>query len=356
LVLAAGCSQILGVNDVTLGDGGGGGGGGDGGGGSACVMGSLIDACFHTLPAGNVTLNSPINTDTDSRCVTQAQPGGPDVCMIGGATVMVTGTVRATGKKPLVLVAVMDLTVNGVIDVSGIALNAPPAAVDQSPCPGVGNGLDGNGPGGGGGGAFGTGAKSGGQGAANTQGAGGTASTPPAYIRGGCSGGKGGNGSPSTAGLAGIGGGAVYLLAGDSIDVGDGSSINASGGGGGGGSLVGGGGGGGAGGMIGLDAPEVDVEGDVFANGAGGGGGGDTTDVGSSAFTGSLTAAAGGMAPNGASGTGGNGGVGAQAPLVGSSCPGGGCGGGGGGGSVGVIWMNYQFSTVGGNIVPDAIP
>src|SRR5215471_4013779 len=107
LLFAAGCSSLLGIQDITLGDGG------TGGDGSAnmCIAGSLFKPCFVTLPTTTVSLNGPINTDTDSRCVTSKQTGGPDACMIGGKTLNVTGTVRATGSRPLVLVAVMDLTV-----------------------------------------------------------------------------------------------------------------------------------------------------------------------------------------------------------------------------------------------------
>jgi len=364
VLLAAGCDQLLGVNDITLGDGGKQPGSDGGGGGSACIAGagqtdpmdSLFAACFQTLPSNTLAISSAIDTDSDSRCSVQHQANsGPDVCVIAAGTMTVTGSVRVTGSKPLVLAAATDLTVNGLIDVRGIAGQAAPAAADQSPCLPTGNGIFSmTSPGGGGGAGFGTGGASGG----GMGGQGGPPDTPPMYVRGGCSGGFGaGQAQGANGGARGQGGGGIYLVANNSITINSGAAIEASGGGGGG--SVDGGGGGGTGGMIGLDSPFVEVDGDVISNGGGGGGGGGTGVAGSAGSTGSLTSAAGGGGAN-LGGSGGTGGLGATAPTSGmapGNCSTPPCGGGGGGGGVGVIWMNYVGSGVnGGNIVPDAIP
>ena len=362
-MLVAGCDQLLGVNDITLGDGGKQPGSDGGGGGSACIAGagqtdamdSLFAACFQTLPSNTITITGAIDTDTDSRCSVQHQANnGPDVCVIGAGTMMVTGTVRVTGGKPLVLAATMDLTVSGLIDLRGIAGQTAPAAADQSPCLPTGNGIFSmTSPGGAGGAGFGAGGAPGG----GMGGQGGPPDSPPMYVRGGCSGGFGaGQTATSNGGARGQGGGGIYLVANNSITVNSGASIEASGGGGGGSAY--GGGGGGTGGMIGLDSPFVEVDGDVISNGGGGGGGGGSGAAGTTGSTGSLASAAGGQGVS-SGGGGGDGGIGATGPTPGGApgnCAGPPCGGGGGGGGVGVIWMNYTGAGITGNVVPDSIP
>lgn len=359
--LVAGCDQILGVNDITLGDGGTQPGGDGGGGGSACIKGagpsdSLIQPCFATLPTGDITLSSAINTDSDARCSMQHQAmSGPDVCVISAATITVNGTVRATGLHPLVIAATQAITVNGTLDVRGLTGQGAPAGADQSPCLPTGDGIyNTTNPGGGGGAGFGGAGAQGGGG--NLGGNGGPKDAQPVYVRGGCSGGTGASQTQPPTGVAGQGGGGVYLIADVSIEVSTGAVIEASGGGGGG--SVYGGGGGASGGMIGIDSPCVEVDGDVIANGGGGGAGGSNGVVGNPGSTGTLTTAAGGSG-NGIAGDGGAGGIGATGPMAGTqimNCQVAPCGSGGGGGGVGVVWMNYIGALVTGNVVPDSIP
>lgn len=104
----------------------------------------------------------------------------------------------------------------------------------------------------------------------------GAAQALPTLLRGGCRGGDGGSADNAHHGTGGNGGGAVYLIARKAINIlGD---VFASGAGG--VTTVGnlgaeeGGGGGGTGGMIGLDAPSIQIQGHVVANGGAGGGGG----------------------------------------------------------------------------------
>src|SRR5262249_29629712 len=141
------------------------------------------------------------------------------------------------------------------------------------------------GAGGGAGGSLGTRGGDGGTGDTNNNGppvgtakggVAGVVQLPPTMLRGGCPGGDGGTADASHRGPGGNGGGAVYLIAGSAIHIiGD---VFASGAGGmstpGTVSAEEGGGGGGTGGMIGLDAPSIDIPGRVVANGGAGAGGG----------------------------------------------------------------------------------
>lgn len=357
LLVCAGCNQILGVNDIKLGDAGTSGGDGSGG-GSQCITGAgsgaLFTPCFTTLPTMDVILVGTIDTDTSNLCSVQKQNGGPDVCVVAGMTVTVQGNLRATGTRPLVLAAVTDLTVMAMLDLTGGTPGA--AGANTGDCLGTAaGGDDAQSPGGGGGGALGAPSASGGAGFAGATGGAGTGLiTTPTFVRGGCDGKKGGAKGGIAGGAGGGGGGALYLIAGNSIDVQGAGTIAAPGGGGAGGVGGGGGGGGGAsGGLVGLDSPGVFVEGTIYANGGGGGGGAGINTNGGMGQTGTLGNAAGGS-PSGGGGMGGNGGVGTNAPGTGSPPGSNDCGGGGGGGSIGIVWMNYTTAGVSGSIVPDA--
>lgn len=357
MLVCAGCNQILGVNDIALGDAGTSGGDGSGA-GSQCITGvgsgALFTPCFATLPTMDVILVGSIDTGTSNLCSVQKQSGGPDVCVVAGKTVTVQGNLRATGTRPLVLAAVTDLTVSAMIDLTGGTPGA--AGASTGDCLGTAaGGDDGQSPGGGGGGALGAPSASGGMGYAGATGGAGTGLiATPTFVRGGCNGAKGGAKGSVAGGAGGGGGGALYLIAGNSIDVQGGGTIAAPGGGGAGGLSGGAGGGGGAsGGLVGLDAPGVFVDGTIYANGGGGGGGAGIGGAGSMGQTGTLGNAAGGP-PAGGGGNGGNGGVGTAAAGTGSMPASNDCGGGGGGGSIGIVWMNYSTAGVTGSIVPDA--
>jgi len=356
LLVCAGCNQILGVNDITLGDGGSSGGDGSGA-GSQCITGAgsgaLFTPCFATLPTMDVVLGGTIDTGTSNLCSVQHQPGGPDVCVVAGMTVTVKTNLRATGTRPLVLAAVTDLTVMAMLDLTGGTPGAAGAATGD--CIGTAaGGDDAQSPGGGGGGALGASSASGGTGFAGATGGAGTGFiTTPTFVRGGCNGAKGGAKGGVAGGAGGGGGGALYLIAGNSIDVMGAGTIAAPGGGGAGGIGGGGGGGGGAsGGLVGLDSPGVFVEGTIYANGGGGGGGAGINTNASPGQTGTLGNAAGGS-PSGGGGMGGSGGVGTTGAGTGSMPASNDCGAGGGGGSIGIVWMNYATAGISGSISPD---
>jgi hypothetical protein len=355
LALAA-CNQILGVTTFTVGDGGGSGSNP----GTACVgstgSGSLFSACFETFPTGTLDLTgSMIDTDGGGNpaCATQHQASGPDVCVVAAGTITIgQGTTLATGSRPLVLVGVQSIEVDGDLSAvgTGSTAGAGAATTSSAMCAlGTAGMANAQGAGGGGGGGFGSGGGAGGSGAKGTGGTGVEALTL-ATVRGGCSGLAGGSGS-GAGGVGGGGGGAVYLLSQTSIEVT--GTIDASGGGGlGGGSPGGGGGGGASGGLIGLDAPSVVVDtGATLLATGGGGGGGAGSQSGSGGgpgvdggFEGNTSASAGG-AGGGNVGSGGTGGAASGATAGGSgACTG--CGGGGGGGGDGVIYVNSTSGSI----------
>lgn len=252
----------------------------------------LLSVCLDTLPQEPAVLGGSV--DTDAACdqvVVQDDGMGTEVCVIAGTTIDIGTGVEATGSRPLVLVATDRLTIasTGAIDVSSRRLlGTDGAGASVGSCSALSQigGSRNRGGAGGAGGSFGASGGNGGDGStANPPNSPGGVALPAVLltsVRGGCQGGRGGNGVSQKAGRAGDGGGAVYLIAGAAIEVG--GSINASGeaGRGGGNDTSGnggsGGGGGGSGGLIGLDAPVVGIASTarLVANGAGGGGGGGT--------------------------------------------------------------------------------
>ena len=300
---------------------------------SACFGTGLVRLCLDAAPSQPVTFgDATLDTDTSPACVGY---DGTGLCVVAGTDVAITGTLRATGSRPLVVVAARSITVLGGLDVASRRIGASMSLGAGAAGPGtlcVTGGTPAQ-EGGGPGGSFGGRGGDGGLGGGNASAAAAPAVTGVTSLRGGCGGRAGQGTSP---GAAGAGGGAVYLIARTGIAVA--GSINASGAGGGGAVLEGGGGGAGSGGMIGLDAPLVGVAGVVFANGGGGGEGGGMATGNSGANPVSPIAAAlggSGGAPNG--GDGGNGSAGASKVGARGSNNTATAGGGGGGGGAGVI-------------------
>lgn len=304
-----------------------------------CFGAGFVSICPSVPPTTPVVVNSATTIDTDTSPLCIAYTGTANLCVVAGTDVAITASVVATGKTPLVILATSTLTIGpgGLLDVASRRGNTAGAGANSSEC-GVG-GVAGAGEGGCGG-SFGGrgGAGAIGEGAGN-----GPLAAPTVAVstfHGGC---PGSEGNPNSAG--GHGGGAVYLIAVESITIA--GAINASGAGG----LHpiannDGGGGGGSGGMIGLDAPTIMVTGDVFANGGGAGSGNDGGQDGlesTSPFD---------VARGGVDGNGGNGGDGAANLILdgGDGLPGN-DGGGGGGGGAGVIRV-FPPRVLGGRISP----
>jgi len=341
MTVMTGCRQLAGLDDPLGGDAG----AGDDGtvdGSPACFGTGLVEICMPT-PSDAVVLSQTLNTDTDPRCATNVTSGGAGFCVVAGRTITIASgqTLRGIGSKPLVLVADQVITIEGTLDVASHRQGGRGAASDFSGC---GNGTNPPTDGGGAGGSFGGMGGIGGAPGASMP----AAPLAPTTLHGGCDGHGGGGGDP---GKNGDGGGAVYLIARDRIDVT--GSINASGGG----SEAnedgtGGGGGGGSGGMIGLDAPMLSIAGFVFANGGGGseGSNGPKGQTGGDPVNG---AAGIGGDGGGAGGAGGNGAAGATLDgAPGGAGSAGVMGGGGGGGGAGVIKRFGGTPSGGGTISP----
>jgi hypothetical protein len=352
----AGCSSLLGIDDLSLADAPAGPADASADASASCIGGGLVQVCPEPAPSSDFIVVGPrqIDTDSDPACL-QVTSGTVEVCALVHASIEIAAaaTLRAVGKRPLVLAAARSISVLGTIDVSSVLGKPAGAGADPQRCtsPIV--------PGGGAGGAGGSFGGTGGTGGASGAGNAGAPAPPPVAtvteIRGGCAGGRGG--ASSLQQIPGTGGGAVYLAAKEQIVV-DGR-INASGAGGAGGTtamLSGtGGAGGGAGGLIGLDAPAITGGGTLFANGGGAGGGagpfnqatagGESPDAKSAGLGGTGSARGGdgsvGMSPAGARGSDGGGTGG---------------GGGGGGGGAGVIYVRGTLSVSGAISPPPRQP
>src|SRR5262249_35704830 len=149
-------------------------------------FGSLTQLCLAAPPTGELMLTEAIDTSSDARCTTMSQAGGPDLCVMSGGVVQVSGNVTTTGSRPLVLIAASTLIVSGTLDASSTQAGAVGGGADAGECvapapPGGGSG------GGGAGGSFGDTGGGGG----NGYGGGGSAPSGAqtlTAVRGGCPG------------------------------------------------------------------------------------------------------------------------------------------------------------------------
>ncbi|HEU4729863.1 MAG TPA: hypothetical protein VFT22_18330 [Kofleriaceae bacterium] len=315
----------------------------------ATCLGTFVRVCVDP-PQSSVMLtpqaNMTIDTGTSALCAPYTSEPHVDACVITGQSITLSGgTVSVSGRRPLILFSTGSITISGVLDAASHPTKDGPGADADCPSAGFTNPTDGGFQGGGGwGGSFGTAGGNGGNGAS---GSGGVApgAFPATALRGGCPGSSGANGAGRGGGRRGHGGGAVALLAMQTITI-DGT-VNASGAAGRGSGVAfgvtgGGGGGGGSGGMIVLEAGTVTIPGKCFANGGGGGegagfsGGRDggespaPSEAGDGASGGSRTGGDGGGGAFGTTGSAG-GGTGSRSRSDGDG------GGGGGGGGAGVI-------------------
>ena len=315
-------------------------------------------------PTNSLTLPITIDTSGDvNPCSTTnywvSQMQAP-ACFVVAKNITINAgvTVEVEGTRPLVLIATDTLRIAGTLDVSSqVGGKTGPAANDAACVAGTLPATSSSGGGGGAGGSFKTAGGNGGRG--NNNGTNGgiaaAAAAAPTVLRSGCpgqTGGTGGNGGPG-----GAGGGAVYVLAGMTIDL-SGGTINASGAGG---SLAGnrgGGGGGGSGGMIVLSAAGVTTDGTtrVVANGGGGSSGANGSALGGDPNPATPgTPASGGAASGGCANQngGGTGFAGTNDAAVGGSVLADTCGGGGGGGGAG--WFQSSAAVGAGMFSPQPV-
>jgi len=349
----AGCNSLLGIGDLELASDGG--PGRDGGApidappGSIC-HGTVVQACLLPPEPGDLSLFGEIDTAADPRCIVVPQSTGVDVCAMHAESFSIAqGGIAVRGPRPLMLVATTTITIGQPVTV-GSEEDQRGAGSNPSACsvPGPGANSGEHGAGGGAGGSFGGPGARGGSGGGPNGGLGASPSqiVPIVGLRGGCDGSPGGTGSGASegAGRPGLGGGAIYLVAGTGITIAH--RLDASGGGGEGGVRnQSGGGGGGAGGMIALEAPTITIAGGQAAVLANGGGGGEGSTQATSGDDGDVSGAWNQAAPGGEGNTvlGGDGGHGATRAAMaelgsnGTTNAGNEGGGGGGGGGVGVV-------------------
>ena len=304
---------------------------------SLCFDG-FTRVCLAALPTAPRVVASNMTIDTSAGCEATTMDTAAGICVIAATAIEISAgaTLRATGSRPLVLLATTSITVAGTLDAASHRGGTAGPGADPSACrlgiaPTVASGSGG----GGYGGTFGTVGGDGGDSVG--RGARGSAPTTvdaPASLRGGCPGSAGASLHP---GAGGAGGGAIELMA-PSIRVS--GTLNASGAGGQPGiDTDSGGGGGGSGGMIVFDGPMLALPGMVMAQGGGGGGGSGNTGSGTPGADPPQAgvAAMPGIGFHGESGTGGNGGTGATTADGGDAEAGGQIGGGGGGGAAGIL-------------------
>jgi hypothetical protein len=361
--MLSGCSSLLGIGNFGLGSDAR--PGSDGSAGSDtpvdhppdtppnCLGVPGWELCFTQIPSGGVALTGNLSTNAGSnQCAATGTwswttANQPDACVVAGGTITISGTLTATGSRPLVLAATDTITIATLVVAANDNGGAPGAPASTCGAFATAPGNDSGGAGGGAGGSFVTAGGNGGTGDA-VKGIGGTTSPTtgaPTVLRAGCEGQRGGQGT-TTGANPGHAGGAVYVVARNIIAIT--GAINASGSGGDGGNSPGAGGaGGGTGGSIVLDAPTISAM-VLVANGAGGGGGASQGGPGNGgnapSITTPLTPADGGNANGGGNGKGGAGYANQAAATVGQSSGGNGHGGGGGGGGGGYIRANTAIT------------
>jgi hypothetical protein len=335
----------------------------------------LLSPIWNCNAAGTTTINSASGAITSTSCAlgtldftnNVAQVGGGPTVMVvrlRGLTVSTGHVIKITGDKPVIFLVAGNVLVDssGKIDAGAIGKTAGPGGNVVSECAGQtgSDGLTGSDNSGAGGGSFGTLGGKGGYGNGGTP-AGGNAGalstdTDLQPLRGGCSGGKGGDDNASSAATRpGAGGGAFEISASGTITIGTGTNagyLTSNGGGGEGqpnnsGCHGDGGNGGGSGGAILVVSPALasfGTNGTTRVHGGGGGGGTEcgASNPGQDGHQVDNTQANGGTGDNAA---GGKGGLCAGSACVTSAVAGaigtnsllGGGGGGGGGGRVQVI-------------------
>jgi hypothetical protein len=328
----------------------------------ACYGTGIVQVCFAAPPTAPLTISTPTTIDTANSAMCAATVSGADnYCVLVGTSITVDAPLRATGAKPLVLIASDSITVNQLIDIGSHRITPEFIGAGADPAACLAGTLAGT-RGGGAGGSF-TG-QGGNGGAGALGGPGGQAvngTTIITELRGGCPG-QDGNGGGKGAG--GHGGGAVYLVANNRIDI-TGPGINAAGEGGAPGlpsaGVSSGAGGGGSGGMIGFDAPTITCASLLLANGGGGGEGSGETTTGVPGADPSTTAAA--IGGKGGSANGGDGGTGSAGPAAGAGGGGnngavssGNNGAGGAGGAGAGLIKAPATASLGTNVSPAATP
>lgn len=320
------------------------------------VSGDVAIAGYGVLVLGPATIDTDTLTIDGEPLVAgqlfaTPQASGPELAVLDAYAVTIAGDVRVIGTRALVIAA-RTIDVRAVLDVSAAGTMPGPGATTDATAQGSIGAHSGVQDSGGGGGGHGTVGAPGGSGGGLMRGEGGALAGDAALtiLAGG---GRGGPGVAAVCGdqAGGGGGGAIQLSAAARVTIAPTGSVVAGGGGGLGGAEcmdadAGAAAGGGAGGAIYLEAPHLELFGDVLAHGGGGGGGGNGSSGNGAVGSGNsgadgrtIAPAVGGTpaAPNG--GTGGTGGTGDQVPTMGGDAM---HNAGGGGGAAGRIVLRGE--------------
>jgi hypothetical protein len=302
-----------------------------------------------TLDTTTLTFTGGLPIGVELVASQQKVSGEVAILRVASLDVSSTGTLTVVGTRPLAILSVGGVTIDGVVDASGRGSAMGPGAPATSGAGGDGvptsGTIDDSGAGGGGNAT--AGAKGGDSNTPMPGGAGGAVIDQPQVLVGGGRGGTGSTRATCMPAAGGGGGGAIYIYSPSTISIHGRIAVN--GGGGEGGPPCPadnalGPAGGGAGGRLELQAPVVSSTSAaiVVANGGGGGGGSSSGNAGLPGADGraDATPAAGGLPPGSLGGMGGNGGAGALAPTSGVQA----ANGGGGGGAVGRIHIRYRVA------------
>src|SRR5262245_19752302 len=73
-------------------------------------FGSFVKICLASPPGSPFTVSTASNIDTDSPLCASTVSGAENYCVIAATNITVAATLRATGKKPLVLFATESIT------------------------------------------------------------------------------------------------------------------------------------------------------------------------------------------------------------------------------------------------------
>lgn len=317
-----------------------------------------IDLCLYASPQNELALNDDLMLNTDRDCdLVYNNPIGRSACVLYAKTITINANITPRGSRALILAATDSIEINATVDLSAAltsALNTitPAAANDRDCVPATVDAA-------GAGGSFNGKGGDGGADEAGMVALAAPAIALPDFLRGGCGGSVTGPGGNDQGKNVSPSGGAVALVAGNTIAITSAGKILANGAGGLGG-LDGytGGGGGGSGGMIKLVATTIANAGVITANGGGGGEGADGTTAGTPGAnaTGTAMTAAGGSGHAGG-GDGGAGGAGTTANgtsgmnVAGMDTD----ADGGGGGGAGFIAISGEL-TGGGTVSPTPTP
>src|SRR5262245_61626247 len=122
IAIACGCGSVANKTDAAVHDGP--------SDGATCV-GVGISVCLDAPPTSPVTVTSTttLGTSVASSCTAIVpQQLGPELCVVAGTSLMITGTLNVTGSRPLVLLATGDATISGTVDVSSHRTRSGPGA------------------------------------------------------------------------------------------------------------------------------------------------------------------------------------------------------------------------------------